>query len=122
MATVKLPDKKRVEEWIRGLGAEDFKEREAASEELVRVARVMRPRLLRAARETDSAEVIKRIEELLRRAHKPAAEDLRANRSVEAAEVLASPEAVKILAEWVNGAGGDILTAEAKAALARLRK
>jgi WD40 repeat protein len=52
----------------------------------------------------------------------PAPDGLRAMRAVEAVEWMGTPEALKLLEAWAGGAAEARLTAEAKAALARIRR
>jgi hypothetical protein len=55
-------------------------------------------------------------------AGKPTADEVRAVRAVEAAEWAGTADAVKLLEAWAGGAEGARLTAEARAALARLKR
>jgi hypothetical protein len=121
---VEAPTAERVAQWIADLDSPTFKVREAATEELDRVARLLAPALRKALAGTESREVRRRLEELVKSTEGPITEGpkLRSLRAIEALEHAGTPEAVKVLRWMAGGAAGAPETEDAKLALQRLAK
>ncbi|MFM8274183.1 MAG: HEAT repeat domain-containing protein, partial [Gemmata sp.] len=110
--------------WVGDLGSEDFLTREAAAKALDKVAGEAAPLLRAAAEKSPSAEVRKAAAELLGRAEAPPTrpDDLKVLRAAEVLEQLGTPAARALLEKWAAGPAGRRATAEAKAALERLKE
>ena len=108
---------------VADLGSEDYATREAAGAALEGVGGEAIPVLREAVARSASAEVRKRANELIETAAAPAArpDELRAVRAVEVLEGLRTPGARALLEKWASGPKGRRTTAEAAAALARLK-
>ena len=101
---------------------DDFATREKATEEIAKMGSAAEPALRRALDGKPSPEMRQRVEHVLDKLREPAVapETLRAIRAVETLEQVGTPEARRVLEAVAKGAEGDRLTAEAKAALARI--
>jgi hypothetical protein len=111
-------------EQIAKLDHPKYAVREEAARELARRGAVVEGDLRAARQTTASAEQRERLEGLLNKlnfAVPPDGEVLRGLRAVWLLERLGTAEANKVLAKLADGAPGSRVTAEAKAALARLR-
>jgi RNA polymerase sigma factor (sigma-70 family) len=116
------PDVAKLRARISDLGAEDFKVREAASEELARLGEGAEPELLRARKGDPSPEAARRVEALLSALRAgPPPERRRELRAVWALELGGTPAAEKVLAALAEGDPDARLTRAAAAALGRLR-
>ncbi|QJW99655.1 WD40 domain-containing protein [Frigoriglobus tundricola] len=117
-------DPKVVAELIAKLGSDGFAEREGASKELAALAPTAIKQLRDAAGKSDSPEVRKRLTELVLGASGPklSGDRLRAARAVEILERIGTSEAQKVLAGLAAGAPGAMLTEDAVAALARVKR
>src|SRR5262245_18311060 len=104
-------DAARIETLLRALDSGTLAVVEAASAELARLAERIEPRL-RTARGTASAEMRTRLDRLLEGAAKPSPERLRQSRALGTLEFIATPEALRLLAELDAGPEGDRLTVE----------
>jgi Tol biopolymer transport system component len=113
---------KRLARLVADLDDDDYAVREKATAELARMGPAAAPALRKALDGRPSAEIRHRIEDLLDKVRGPTdePETLRAIRAVEALEQLGTPAARRVLEGVARGAEGARLTAEAKAALARL--
>lgn len=113
----------KLAQFVADLGSEDFQTREAAVAALEKVSGEAAPLLREAAAKSADAEVRKLANELLGKLEALATrpDDLRALRAVEVLEGLRTPEARAVLEKWAAGPRGHRLTAEAAAAVARLK-
>jgi WD40 repeat protein len=121
---VEAPTAEHVAQWIADLDSPTFKVREAATEELDRVARLVAPALRKALAETESKEARRRLEELVKSTEGPITEGvkLRSLHAIEALEHAGTSDAVKVLRRMAGGAEGAPETEDAKLALQRLAK
>jgi RNA polymerase sigma factor (sigma-70 family) len=101
------------------LDGPEFKDREAASVEVVALGEVTEPRLRELARSSASLEVRRRAEDALERIE---AGRLRPERAVEVLETISAAGARQLLREWAGGMPGAARTADAAGALARLTR
>ena len=117
-------DAAQVERWLHELDHRRFAVRRKARQELEKRGAAAVPGLKRLAAAGASAEARKAAQELLDLVASPtsAAENLRASRALEALERVATPAARKLLRELGGGDPGAFVTAEARAALARLSR
>jgi hypothetical protein len=106
---------------LRDLDSDTFAVREKAVAELSAVADMAAPLLRKALENKPSAEAKRQIEHILESARPGAPIQRRQGRAVEVAERLATADARALLETWSAGAGGAILTREARAAVARLK-
>jgi RNA polymerase sigma factor (sigma-70 family) len=121
----KADDPNRVAKLIADLDSAAFEEREAAKATLEKMGHRVEDELKKAAEETSSAEVKRRIELILARTAGPEVADYKPDearefRAVWALEVAATPEAKKLLHEWSAGKVGNRLGMASNAALKRL--
>ncbi len=109
--------------YVADLESEDFATREAATTALDKIGGEAAPALHAAAVKSTSAEVRKVANELLGKLEAPAAkpDDLKVLRVVEVLERLDTAESRALLEKWAGGPAGHRATAEAAAALDRLR-
>ena len=113
----------QVKRWIAALADPVFATRESAEKELASRVRLWESALREAAKTSEEPEARNRLQRVLASLDKGySGGDLRAVRLVRAAEMADTREAVELLTEWSKGAGGAVLTDDAKAALARLAK
>jgi WD40 repeat protein len=117
---------KKIEQWAKNLGAEEFDEREAATKELIALGFRALPAVQMVAATSESAEAKKRANEILTQfaakgvtvpSHGLAGDPLRLVRAVQVLEEIGGPEA-KTLVERIATMGG----AAAEAAKAALKK
>ena len=113
---------KRLAKLVADLDNDDFATREKATEEIAKWGPAATPALRQALDGKPSPGLRQRVEHLLEKMHGPTEtpETLREIRAVEALEQIGTPEARRVLEALGKGAEGARLTAEAKAALARL--
>jgi WD40 repeat protein len=113
----------RIDKLIANLDDEEFSVRSAAVKELDAIGGEASSYLRTAIEKSPSAEVRKLAGEVLTRIETspPKADDLRALRAIEVLESLATTEAKAVLTKWASGPNGHRLTAEANAALTRLK-
>jgi hypothetical protein len=117
-----LPADETVANWLKGLDAPAFADREKAQRELTAVAGLIRPKL-EAARKTASAEAGRRLDQVLKALDEQVTPDgLREIRACEVLEGIRSPDAVRILKSWAGGPPGYRLTIEATESLERVNK
>jgi WD40 repeat protein len=116
-------DGTRISKLLRDLDADEFATREAARAELGQLGEIAAPSLRKAMESNPSPELRRSIEELLEMLKKGerTPEWVRLLRAVEVLEMIQTPAATKHLETLATGAAEARLTAEAKAALARLR-
>jgi hypothetical protein len=124
VASVAVPDPKRLHGLVMALDNPAFAEREKATAELARFGANAEAVLRDTVQSAGSAEVRRRAGYLLDRimAQKLTPDELRAVRVVEAVEWMGTPDAVKLLETWAGGAAAAQLTEEAKTALVRLKR
>jgi hypothetical protein len=101
---------------VEQLDSPAFAERQRAEAELRRLVEWAAPALRRAATESKSAEVQQRAERVLKAPARMTPRRLRVIRAIEAVEWVGGPDAVELLGRITYG------SAEARAALARLRR
>jgi len=117
------PDATRLAKLIEQLGAEEFADREIATQALAALGSVARPALVEAAASSPSAEIRDRAAQLLARETKNLTSDeLRIVRVVEAVEWIGTADALELLNCWASGPVTTRLSSEAKASLARLQR
>jgi hypothetical protein len=114
----------QVRKWIADLESERFAVRNRATEELEKLRELAEP-ALRAAKEERGLEIRRRVELLLKQIEDdrliPGAARLRELRGVEVLEHIGTPEARRVLEGIARGSERARLTAEARAALGRLK-
>ncbi len=120
IAAAKGPMKPELDALVQSLEAPAFRDREAASKELTRIASVVEGELRAAEKGTESPEVRQRLEKVLRATLPESPESVRRTRIVEVVEWCGTAAAKQLLKEWAAGATGADLTKQAKLALARL--
>jgi hypothetical protein len=112
-----------VAKWLAELDAPAFTDREAATTALAAQGVTVERHLRAVLRTTRSAEVRRRSEDLLARLRNVCtADELRVLRLVQACELSGTAAARALLERWAGGAPGAVLTEDAQAALARLRR
>jgi hypothetical protein len=117
---VTVPKATAVNAWITDLAADDFATRETAQKELAKLIEMVEPEL-RGAAKSDSPERRQRANELLTAlSRRDNPERLRGLRAVEVLEYIDTPASREVLKALACGAPAARLTADAKAALARL--
>jgi WD40 repeat protein len=118
------PDPTQVVRWLADLDSDEFEQRRRAEVELDRLGELAAEPLAKALAGKPQIEARRRIEALLKKLHGPSlsAEQLRAVRAVQLLEGLASPEAHRMLERLSGGAAEARITAEATAALERLKR
>jgi WD40 repeat protein len=116
-------DLHRVAERIRDLNSDQFAVRESAMKELKGFGLIVKPLLLRAARDPASPEAGRRLHELLDffASRRLTPDELRESRAVQALELAGTKEARQVLTEWAGGAANAFLTEDARSALHRLQ-
>jgi hypothetical protein len=115
-------DSKALDRILRKLDADEFKDREAASEELDRLGVPAVPRVKARLAEGASAEVKRRLEVFLAEHDRgePSPDTLRSLRAVEILEAVDTPAARKVLGDLAAGEPTAALTREAAAAVQRV--
>jgi hypothetical protein len=115
-------DAKRLKKLIEDLASDDADVARAAAGELEKLGEVAVPALREAAKKAQDVDVRLRLNVLINdaTAAMPPPRRLRALRAVQALELAGTREAKEILTRLASGAAENRLTAEAKAALARL--
>ena len=112
------PDAKQVGKLIADLDAEQFQEREDATEALVRAGPAAEAAVKKALANKPSAEAKQRLEFIISKMSGnlgPNMEDVRTTRAVEVLEKIGTPEALKVLEEVAKGGEGHV-TDEARSA------
>jgi RNA polymerase sigma factor (sigma-70 family) len=117
-------EQKVIDRYIADLGSPRVVERKAADRELRRLGVRARASLRRALDRKPSLDLTERLEALLKASEDGAlsSDEVRQVRAVEALEAIGGAEVMALLGEWAKGASGAVLTEEAKASLARLRR
>jgi WD40 repeat protein len=116
------PDAKRLAGLIAALDADDFDERERASQELAKLGRAAAPAARAALAAGGSAEARQRLEALLAKTRTGfTAPETRALRAVEALEWAGTAEARELLEVLARGAEGAVQTQAAASAVRRLK-
>ncbi len=113
-------DPKKVQDLLRDLNSDRFKEREAATAELIKLADRLEPTLRELLKSTKSADERDRLDQVLKTLQKPSLKRIQEGRALTALELLATPEAAKFLADLAAGARDDLLTQGAVDAVRRL--
>lgn len=120
LAPVPAATSKRIQELVAELDDDDFKQREAANKELLRLGPQAESALRDALKRRPSAELRRRVEPLVAKLDQCAVTDpevLRAIRAIWVLQRIASPEARVLLEKLAAGATAARQTQEAKAAL-----
>jgi WD40 repeat protein len=122
-AEARTPEQDRIRKLIADLEAPRYAVREQATRELERLREVAAPALRERLQGEVPAEVRRRVEGLLGRLARGTSppDELRVLRGVEVLERIATPDARELLATLARGTPGATLTAQARAALERLR-
>jgi hypothetical protein len=107
---------------IAALDAPAFADREAAGKALLASLRRVEPALRAALATATSPEQKQRLSALLAAADKYTPDELRHIRAMEVLERIGTPAAADLAAKLAGGAANAILTREAKATLARLKR
>jgi WD40 repeat protein len=116
-AVVIAPEK--IAAWVRGLDADDFPQREKASQTLAEMGPSAEGLLREALGKARSAEVRRRLERALKGLE---AEHRRLGYALELLVMIGTKSARRLLLDLANGASGCRLTREAQLALERLEK
>src|SRR5262249_50519506 len=114
-------DTNRAAELITQLDADQFKTRENASRELLKLGELTLPLIEKAMAAPASAETRRRLEELRTKLTTTSlqCDRLRIYRGVEVLELIGTPEARSVLQTLAAGAPGALVTMSAQAALSR---
>jgi hypothetical protein len=116
------PKPETIREWIADLDHATYARREEASAALAKAGPLCAPAVRRALQNKPTPEARERLEKVLAGiSHRPTADDVVCSRAVHALELAGTEAGRKILAEWANGVDGAWLTADARAALGRLK-
>lgn len=117
-------DAKRLKKLIDDLGADDADVSKAAAEELEKLGEAAVPALREALKKAEDVDVRLRLSVLINDATSalPPPARLRTLRAIHVLELAGTKEAIALLKTLASGAAESRLTAEAKAALARLAK
>jgi hypothetical protein len=120
---VGVVDPAKIEQWITDLGSEKFAVRQGAAKELEKVGGQIRAPIKKALQGKITLETRRRLEQVLSNiARAPGPETLRSVRAVLVLERIGSHEARGVLEALARGASGASATAEAEAALERLKR
>jgi WD40 repeat protein len=111
---------------VADLNSPDYAVRNKASAQLIQLAELAEPALVKAQKDQPSLELRRRVDDILKlladsRA-KPSGDRLRGWRAVEILEQIDTPGARQLLQTLSRGAAGAVLTREAEASLARLER
>jgi hypothetical protein len=109
----------RLDALLTGLGADEFKEREAASHELIALGDAAEPRLRTVLRGAPSLELKRRTEVILQRIDESR---LRSERAIEVLGMIGDSSASKYLSELASGLSGAARTNDAAETLTRLSR
>jgi WD40 repeat protein len=122
LAPVPRESAERIARLVADLDSDDFATRRSANQELESIGRAAEPALLKAQNGDGSLEMKKRVQALLEKlaSDELPPERLRHLRAVEVLRQAATTEARAVLQGLADGADGELLTREAKAALKRL--
>lgn len=115
-------DARRVDALIRKLDSDSFPERDAASRELEQLGELVRTPMRKALAAEPPAETRRRLQELLGKLDQLTPSQLRSSRAIEILERIATPEARRVVERLTEGNAEGLLTAESRAAVARLRR
>jgi hypothetical protein len=117
-----LVDGKRVARLIDQLDSEQFKVRQKAQDDLLKIGDQVVPLIVKKLQGFHSLEMRKRLERLHAKLTTPpwSVECLQVARAIEVLERMASPEARQLLQKLVEGAPGAFATTEAQQALRRM--
>lgn len=114
---------RRIERLLNQIDSAEFKVRDQASSELVKIGELAVPALDKALAANPSLEMRRRLEALRNNSDPNSmilkGDRLRAYRSVEVLERIGTPEARRLLRTFADGAQGALLTTSAEAALKR---
>jgi RNA polymerase sigma factor (sigma-70 family) len=112
---------KRLDRLLKALDSENFKTREAATEELEQIGQAITPALREVLASTPSPEVRRRVQRILaRQSRGPGAAEQRALRAVNLLEEMGGPRARTLRKRLARGAGEARLTRKARVALERM--
>ncbi len=118
----KGPDLAHQRKLIAGLNSDDFRVRDAAQQELAKLADLAAAAIEEALNKPPSLEVKRRLEKLQSALQRdPTPTKLREIRAVQALELAAAPETIAVLRLWAAGAAGADLSKNAQAALERIQ-
>jgi WD40 repeat protein len=113
-------DEKRVRQLVADLDADAFPARQQATRELSALDLSAMPLLKKLQRESNSAEVRRRLGEVVEALTRPRRKDIRCSRSVQVLELAATAAARQLLRDWAASASSVALAEESAAALARM--
>ena len=115
-----------ITELVAELSSPDYVIRNKASAQLIQLAELAEPALVKAQKAQPALELRRRIDDLLKLIVefrvKPSGDRLRGWRAVEILEQIDTPRARQLLQTLSRGAAGAVLTREAEASLARLER
>ncbi len=117
-------DQATIDQYVADLTSKKFPVRKKAEEELARAGLLARPALEKALKDKPSLDLSQRVEALLKKIEESElpADVLQQLRGLEVLEGAASAESVKVIEALAKGAAYDVLTAEAEAALKRIKR
>ncbi len=116
------PEAEQLNQWLAGLDAKAFREREEAERQLQNAGENALPALEAALKGTLSAEASARVEKIVGRIREgQSPQQIRDRRMVAVLEFMADPRAVALLKEYAEGDVRFTRTREALSALARLK-
>jgi len=118
------PDAKKVAQWLQDIDDGTFQAREKAAKELEALGPLVAPALERKLAEKLALETQRRVEGILAKTQRTVMtiDELRAIRAIEVLRGIGTPEAVAILEKVAQGAEGSVQTAQARQAVAALKK
>jgi hypothetical protein len=122
---VVAPDPKRVAQLIADLDSNSFPVRQKASDELEKLGELAGEALKKVLAKNPGLEMQMRVERLLERlvtGQPPPPEQLQALRALEVLERIGTPDARQVVDGIASGAGGALLTREARRTLERMPK
>jgi hypothetical protein len=116
------PKPETVRGWIADLDHAMYSRREEASAALAKAGPLCEPAVRRALQDKPTPEARQRLEKVLAGiSYRPTADDVVHSRAVHALELAGTEAARKVLVDWANGVEGTWLSADARAALRRLK-
>jgi RNA polymerase sigma factor (sigma-70 family) len=120
--SIDSPTPETVKGWIADLDHPTYARREEATAALAKAGPLCEPAVRRAIQNKPTPEARQRLEKVLAGISlRPSANDVVHSRAVHALELAGTDAARKVLAEWASGIEGAWLTADARAALRRLK-
>ncbi len=115
-------DAKHIQELIKSLDSDVFKERDQATKELEQLGELVQETMRKALAGNPPPEAHQRLQTLLSNLDQFTPTQLRNIRDVEILETIGTPEALKIIDQLAKGNPDGLITSQSKAVVARVQK